>query len=100
MSNIIDKLKPGDLITVAYTNLTYPAIFHKNTGVSIQYFELSKWRLKVFKEKGVSESGKEYISAFYNNYRVVKITEDSLTDEDLAIYKEMKAIYEGIPLQP
>ena len=96
MSNIINKLKPGDLIAVAYRNCTYPAIYHKNTGVSVQYFELRKWRLKVFKEKGVSESGYEYISAFYNNYRVVKITEDSLNDEDLAIYKEMKAIYEGI----
>jgi len=96
MSNIINKLKPGDLIAVAYRNCTYPSIYHKNTGVSIQYFELNKWRLKVFKEKGVSQSGKEYISAFYNNYRVVKITEDSLTDEDLAIYKEMKAIYEKL----
>jgi hypothetical protein len=98
MSNIIDKLKPGDLIAVAYRNCTYPAIYHKRTDVSLQYFELRKWRLKVFKEKGVSESGYEYISAFYNNYRVVKITEDSLNDEDLAIYKEMKAIYEGIPV--
>jgi hypothetical protein len=98
MSNIIDKLKPGDLIAVAYTNCTYPAIYHKNTGVSIQAFEIAKWRIEDFKKVGIAKSYKNYINSYKNHYRVVKITEDSLTDEDLAIYKEMKAIYEGIPV--
>jgi len=100
MSNIIDKLKPGDLITVAYTNLTYPAIFHRATAVSVQFYDINKYRLKQFIEKKREDIYKSHINSRNNHYRVVKITEDSLTDEDLAIYKEMKAIYEGIPLQP
>lgn len=98
MSHIIDSLKKGDLITVAYNNCTYPGIFHKNTGVSLQYFQISAMRLKWMKEDGVKKTYKDYINTPHNNYRVVKITEDSLTDEDLSIYKEMKAIYEGIPV--
>jgi hypothetical protein len=100
MSNIINKLKPGDLIAVAYRNCTFPSIYHKNTGVSVQYYEVRKYTLQDFKKNGVKNTYKNYINSWDRNYRVVKITEDSLTDEDLAIYKEMKALYEGIPLQP
>ncbi len=96
MSNIIDKLKSGDLIAVAYDNCTYPAIYHKTTGVSLQYYIISGGRLEDWKKIGVKHANKNYINCYKNHYRVVKITEDSLTDGDLAIYKEMKALYEGI----
>jgi hypothetical protein len=98
MSNIIDKLKPGDLIAVAYTNCTYPAIFHKNTGASVQCYEVRKYNLQDFKEKGVKNTYKNYINSWDRNYRVVKITEDSLTENQLANYKIWKDIYEGIPV--
>jgi len=94
MSQIIDKLKRGDLIAVAHYNCTYPAIFHKKSDVSLQYHIISAGKLKWIKEDGIEKTYKNYINSINNHYRVVKITEDSLTDEDLAIYKEMKAIYE------
>lgn len=94
--NIIDKLKPGNLIAVSHGNMNYVALFHKFTGASVQYFPIKVWLLNSFKEKGVSKAPKYYINNWGNHYRVVKITEDSLTDEDLVTYKEMKAIYEGI----
>lgn len=94
MSHILNKLKRGDLITVAYNNCTYPGIFYKNTGVSVQYFQISAIKLTWMKEEGIKKVYKDYINTPHNHYRVVKITEDSLTDEDLVIYKEMKEIYE------
>jgi len=98
MSHILNKLKRGDLIAVAYNNCTYPGIFHKLTNVSVQYFVISLWRLKTLKKDGVNNTYKNYINSRNNHYRVVKITEDSLTDEDLGIYKEMKEIYDKFSL--
>jgi hypothetical protein len=94
--NIIGKLKPGDLITVAYNNCTYPAMFHKRTNVSIQFYNISSYMLDSIKKGGITKAHKFYINSPENHYRVVKITEDSLSDEDLVTYKEMKTIYEGI----
>lgn len=94
--NIIDKLKPGDLIAVSCGNFNYIGLFHKFTGVSVQYFAIKSWVLRDFKEKGVSKATKWYINNWGNHYRVVKITEDTLVEDDLPTYKEMKAIYEGI----
>jgi hypothetical protein len=99
MRQILDKLKRGDLVAVAGNNCTYPAIFHKLTNVSLQYYTISEWRLKHWKESGVNSTYKNYINTFRNHYRIVKITEDSLTDEDLVIYKEMKEIYDAFSLQ-
>jgi hypothetical protein len=96
MSNILNKLKRGDLIAVAHNNCTYPAIFHKKSDVSLQYHIISSTKLTWIKEVGIEKAYKNYINSPDNHYRVVKITEDSLTDEDLAIYKEMKAIYEKL----
>jgi hypothetical protein len=99
MSHIIDKLKSGDLITVAYTNSTYPAIFHRATSVSVQFFFINSERANSFRKNGVGATYKNYINSWDNPYRVVKITEDSLTDGNLDIYKEMKEIYDAFSLQ-
>lgn len=99
MSNILDKLKRGDLVAVAYNNRTYPAIFHRYTDVSVQFYDVNDYRLQNFKEFGVSKTYKSYVNSPKNHYRIVKITEDSLTDEDLDIYKEMKEIYDAFSLQ-
>ena len=96
MSNIIDKLKKGDLIAVAYDNRTTPALFHKLTDNSIQFYPIKSWVLTAIKEH--KNYGKYYINSLRNPYRVVKLTEDSLTDEDIVVYKEMKQVYDKLAL--
>lgn len=93
MSNILDKLKAGDLIAIAYNNSCNVGIFHKVEN-SLQYFMVATWVLEALQKKGVTKAYKYYICSPGNRYRVLKITEDSLTDEDLVIYKKMKEIYE------
>ena len=80
-------LKEGDLVLFVSGNYSYPVIFAQDTYCSVQGYRICEGNFERIKE------GKKmwvtYISGSYVDARVVKITEDHLSEPLKSIYKKI-----------
>lgn len=94
-------LKPTDLCVFVCGTYSYPVVFHSlshnKTGdiIAVRGYGLR------FVHNGRKWSETKYLNRIQGDMerKVWKITEDCLTENQLANYKKWKSIYAGIPLQ-
>lgn len=84
--NTTKNIQRGDLILISFSNWLAPAVFLKETPVSMQYYNINEWVINRLKDKG--KCPVTYINATKNRY--VKVNEDILEKTELNIYKEIK----------